>query len=1052
MTEQHGSFAAAWSDYRDDVVKFLRRQMIGPTSGASEVLADAPTVRYLLGILYPQKAFRAEALKSEDDDESGSDEDGIPEVSIATVDDWLPSSMACSFYVRGDKLRIELWASRYTESASKARRWTRQPLAEPDAPEVVPIEIDRNTEMPVLSGRATLSSLSRPFADGFLVTVALLNAYRLELDRDTPIGIAERKQMDAESLHQVGFRCTVQNGEFLEYPTAGDGIRDEEEEELRLLYSHAGVYAVGHGCSVRWEFDPAEKPSAVVTEHMPTHDVPPLDYDLPGFEDLLQLRNIIAFDDHHLIVRLNDFIEAYQKWCTALEFNGVPVRQEAAKARIISRVRETIDRMRMGVQYLSKEADAMQCFRLSNQAMLMQMHQTKFVVAEKSYARDEPKFVELSPTSAFAWRPFQLAFQLLTFESAAESDSVDRSVVDLIWFPTGGGKTEAYLALAAFVIFLRRHRLSERAVGTAVFTRYTLSLLTAQQFQRAATLICACEELRARDEATLGTKPITIGLWIGDKHTPNRYNRALELLEELLEEDEPRNPFQLQQCPWCGTLIVPSQIDPDRQSYGIRATERSFQFFCPTSACPFNHLLPIGVIDEQLYDQPPTFLLATVDKFAQLPWEPRAGIFFGSAETEPPGLIIQDELHLLSGPLGTMVGLYETGIETLISLNGAAPKIVASTATIRRASEQISGLFGRPVTRVFPPSGTDSRDSYYARESSRPGRRYVGILPQSHSTQTSVVNLASALLQSPVSCGLTGDELDGMSTLVVYHNSLRELGRTINLSRDDVPERIKAWFGPEARELTEDGVMELRSNLDGAALPKRLLRLKLTHDNAQCVSIVGCTNMFSVGVDVPRLALMLVNGQPKSVSEYIQATSRVGRGSTAGLVVTLFGATRPRDRSLYEQFGAFHANFYMRVEPTSVTPFSPPSRARALHAVIVLLMRHFGKLRDDDGAGGFQKNAPEVKIVLDALKSRVQQVDPGENEATTAEIYKIFDEWQSLADEARAKRKPLFYRSAGRSHTNLLAHFGKANDGFWETPDSLRNVDAECSLAVLGAK
>jgi hypothetical protein len=680
----------------------------------------------------------------------------------------------------------------------------------------------------------------------------------------------------------------------------------------------------------------------------------------------------------------------------------------------------------------------------------MQMFRNKRVIQDKSYARNTVEEVVFDLGECrYKWRPFQLAFQLLTLESASDSTHPDRDIVDLIWFPTGGGKTEAYLGLAAYVIFLRRLRHGDKGAGTAVITRYTLSLLTAQQFQRAATLICACELIR-QESTSLGNKPFRIGLWIGEKNVPNRFSKARELFDIMIEEDEPRNPFQLQQCPWCGTLVIPSRKSPD-SDYGIKSSENAFNFFCPTDNCAFHSQLPIDVIDEGLYKHPPTLLLATVDKFAQLPWDDSAVSFFGGSAYAAPSLIIQDELHLLSGPLGTTVGLYETGIEALITLKGGNPKIVSSTATIRRASEQISGLFGRHRSRVFPPSGLDSRDSYYARASTKAGRRYVGILPQSHSTQTAMVNTASALLQSPIACGLKDVDLDAMWTLVAYHNSLRELGRTVNLSRDDIPERITAWNPIDAREIPEDAVMELRSNLDGAALPKRLQQLGVPYNEDGALSVVCCTNMFSVGVDVQRLGLMLVNGQPKSVSEYIQATSRVGRGSVPGLVITLYGATRPRDRSHYEQFRAFHSALYMHVEPSSVTPFSPPSRDRALHAVLVMLMRHWGRLPADGDAVFFDKDSAEVKTIRELISARVRIIDPEEADATIKQLDYLIAEWDEIAKDRSEKGASFFYRSAGKSHSNLLAEYGKPKAGMWRTLKSMRNVDAECGLAVLGA-
>lgn len=1039
------------NDYRDGIVSFLRKQLIGPLYSANEALMESPRVRFLLGILFPRRSLRRLVLEDEEDGEVATDAETALDAPVIVEDDWLPSSLGLSFFTLAETINCAVWGARYEERTEKNRReWQRLTIAEELEPECYTLS-PSDLAATVLDGKAMLSSVWRHLGRGYLVTATLSNSMTLEEQEGAEVTTETRRLQDANCLHQVGLACTSVGSPIEQYPSISRSARDDEDEELNLMYSHAATYGVGHGCSIRWIGERNGRVDAVQSEHLPTFDIAPVDYELEGFDDILTLSNIISFEKNRLFERLSDFVGAYEKWQSDLALRQVESQFNSAKRRILDRATEAARRMRSGVQYLKSNDQALVAFRLANKAMLLQMLCSQ-AIDDKAYSRNEAEQPKLDwKSSARTWRPFQLAFQLLTVQSTGDVDDADRRLVDLIWFPTGGGKTEAYLALAAFILVLRRLRDPERGAGTTVITRYTLSLLTAQQFQRAAALICALEWVRANDGTHLGNKRFTIGLWIGGEHTPNRYTLARQAFDIMLEEEEPRNPFQLQQCPWCGTLIAPRSRSENSEDYGIKCTDRSFEFYCPANDCAFKDGLPVSVVDEALYAEPPSLLLATVDKFAQLPWDDRAGVFFGAGQFETPSLIIQDELHLLSGPLGTTVGLYETAIEALISLNGGCPKIVASTATIRKSSEQIAGLFGRLETRLFPPSGLDSRDSFFARTSQKAGRRYLGILPQSHSTQTAVVNAATALLQSPLACGLEGDQLDAMWTLIAYHNSLRELGRTINLSRDDIPERLAAWYGDDARTIADDEIMELRSRLEGAVLPKRLQQLKVEKNKDGVLSIVGCTNMFSVGVDVQRLGVMLVNGQPKSTSEYIQATSRVGRGKAAGLVVVLYGATRPRDRSHYEQFTSFHSSLYKRVEPTSVTPFSPPARSRALHAVLVSLMRHWGGLPADDDAGKFSRDLIAVKTIRNYLESRVKDVDPNECQPTMFEFDKLVDAWHAAAAETTAKKKPLFYRSAGKAHHNLLARFGPKALGLWPTPTSMRNVDAECGLGVLGA-
>jgi hypothetical protein len=446
-------------------------------------------------------------------------------------------------------------------------------------------------------------------------------------------------------------------------------------------------------------------------------------------------------------------------------------------------------------------------------------------------------------------------------------------------------------------------------------------------------------------------------------------------------------------------------------------------------------------------------LIATVDKFARLAWLERAGVFFGRGRYRPPSLIIQDELHLLSGPLGTTVGLYEAAVEALIDVHGVQPKVIASTATIRRADEQAVALFGRRV-RLFPPSGLEAGDSYFARvDESRPGRLYVGVMAPGHTISTAIIHSAATLLQAPLELPLGSEESDAYSTLVVYHNSLRELGRTVTLARDDIPARVKFLAADEAntRKLADEDVVELTGNVSGKELPGLLSRMEIPAFAPNGIALLATTNMLSVGVDIRRLGAMLVNGQPKTTSEYIQATSRVGRGEVPGLVVTLFTSTKPRDRSHYESFLPYHAALYRYVEPTSVTPFSPPARTRALHAALVVLIRHGAGLAADDDAGRIDRTDPAVRNAVERLCARVAIVDPEEAQPTARQLERLLDEWEELAEEARSRGQALYYKPHGKQHLSLLKDF-EARGAGWETLHSMRSVDRQCDIEVLGAK
>ena len=408
---------------------------------------------------------------------------------------------------------------------------------------------------------------------------------------------------------------------------------------------------------------------------------------------------------------------------------------------------------------------------------------------------------------------------------------------------------------------------------------------------------------------------------------PNKYAQAVALLDKIKNKEWTSVSFQVDLCPWCGTEIIPEGDAPD-EAYAVHPANDSFRMTCANPECDFHDHLPVSSVDDDLYDNPPTVLIGTVDKFARLTWEGRAGVFLGAGDDPGPSLIIQDELHLISGPLGTIVGLYEAAFDVVMRRHGARPKIVASTATIRRAEEQVHGVFGRKVV-MFPPSGLDADDSYFVRfDRDKPGRLYCGVMPQGHTPLTAMVHLSAALLQAPMEIPLTPPADDAYWTLVAYHNNLRELGKSVTLAHDDIPARMSviAEAEDDVRPLHDHEILELTSNVPAAEIPGRLELLQRRRGEKGAVSFVASTNMISVGVDVPRLGLMLVSGQPKTTSEYIQATSRVGRGKVDGLVVTMFSPSRPRDRSHYESFVPYHSALYRAVEPTSVTPFAIPAR------------------------------------------------------------------------------------------------------------------------------
>jgi hypothetical protein len=1023
---------------RDDTVDYLRRQYIGPQDGENEVVANRPDRVYLVGTIYP----RGPAAPRLDGDVLGDDEhdDGLDE-PIELANEWTPASAAVSFLHDGGHLDCRVSAGRYQRVPDSAG-WQRTPLTEP------PVTLDpHTTPVAVLDGAATLKAVWRPLGDAWLVTVAVEN----NAHHDDPASPPPTE----DCLFQVELSCTVDGGQVRPYPSVSLLSEDPEDQELQLLYRHRRVYGVGHGCSVVWHGDDGVI-TRIAVDMLPQSVVPGVS---PGSREDSVLDIGFLSDETvptpDLAAALDAFVEGYADWITGRhgEAAGLAEHHTGAARRLLARMESARDRMREGVRVLTENETARIAFRLANAAMREQILQSRHAKDSPARRGQEMPKRPSEPTPP-AWYPFQLAFQLVTIASTVDPRHNHRDVVDLIWFPTGGGKTEAYLALAAFEMIHRRLTRGRRGGGTAVLTRYTLRMLTSQQFQRAATLVCALQQLRDHDPRLRDTPSFSIGLWLGGETTPNSYKIAHERTRALRRAAEPDNPFQINDCPWCATPLIPRRRTADDGAYGVRTTSRTFELFCPHAECPFHRELPVEVVDEQIYAEPPTLLVATVDKFAGLPWHKDAGVVLGRDDSpyDPPGLVIQDELHLLSGPLGTTVALFEAAVLGLMGWEGTRPKIVASTATIRSAPEQVQRLYGAPVA-LFPPSGLDADHSYFAEtDFQSPGRMYVGLMPQAF-TQSRATGLSClALLEVPMLLADEPTSLDAYWTVVAYHNSLRELGRTLTIVRDDIESLLTnraSRRGGRARRIRGEGVIELTSNVPPSALVKRFARLERRADQADAVDLVATTNMLSVGIDISRLGLMLMNGQPKTTAEYIQATSRVGRSTVPGLVVTLLRAGKPRDRSHYESFRAFHGALYRHVEPTSVTPWSAASRDRSLHAALVTLIRHGAGLRTNNDAGAFRADDPPVKKAVRILLDAAARSEPDALADTTTEVQRLINEWERKALDAEDVGLDLRYDSSDHDHPVLLCDYGERRDA-WPTMRSMRSVDRTVRVIANG--
>ncbi len=1073
---------------RKKLVDWLRRQLIGPAIEGS--LRTSPLERYPTGVLHPvdpdlsgidPASLAGEVteltLLEDDEDDAVPDNDasnGKTPARQARRRRYVPpSSAGFSFFLR-ENTAISINASatvyrgieeRDDRGRFRTREYIREELEEPviTLPDAATPGEQRTN---IWEGRASIDIRSRAHREGQIITVTLCN--RRELDP----GVSSRdrtRDRVSKSLFEARLECVIESGALVEYPRVDPSLLTDEELELELQYRHQRIYAVGHGAAANWEVTPNSQPR-IWCDFMPEAEVPMMTVNTGGDDAVLRLANLA---DKVVPDELAGFVDGYARWIaeqqrTAEAFSRSENRDAAT--RMLTRMHTARDRMRACVEMLRTDPIAAEAFRLANQAMFDQMRQ-----ADRNAGRK-------TETNDYRWRPFQLAFLLTVMVSAIREDDDYRDVLDLIWFPTGGGKTEAYLGLIAFLITWRRQKFPDTGGGTTAFMRYTLRLLTRQQFERAARMVCALELIRRRHPQRLSEAPINIGIWVGGEISPNRYEQAKKLVEEM-RDSKPGADYKLmlERCPWCSA--------PFDVAHSYQATDDKFEFHCADPNCGFgadDRPLPCNVVDDALYDNPPSLLIGTIDKFARLAWEERTGAFFGvNNRMRPPELIIQDELHLITGPLGSVAGLYEAGIDTLLIQQGVRPKYVASTATIRMAREQVQRLYARDLA-VFPPPGLSYDDMYFAQtDRDRPGRLYVGFLAPMLDQQHCMAPLAAALLAAPQT--LFEDDtdrealLDAWWTQVVYHGSLKGVGNSHNAFATDVRD-FGQGLASELRQASETGhegesaskeaetdaatdfgtypgrfrntrIAQLTSRSTPQENAETFRRLEHRCGNRASLDAVLATNMVSVGLDVGRLALMIVNGQPLTTAEYIQASSRVGRGDVPGVVVANYYRHQARSLSHYESFRPYHESFYRFVEPGSVTPFTFQVRSRALHAALVIAVRHsLAHLRSNDSGGQFNGESPEVQAVIMELKRRCERAatGPGQARDIASHLDRLANQWNDEARRCKEERQQLAYQARNnvRNADRLLYTHGESRPGLWATLHSMRNVEGSGSLKI----
>ena len=1055
------------AEVRDYLVEALRLDLIGPRPDdyalQRERLPQAPSRWYLTGFLAPTGAPDEQRAQDADEEldhpaepDQGGDDASTPERGSGKRV-FLPSSMGLSVLLDKDATRLDIglsWGDYAPEEegagegdgpvegpddesgdgvvdAPTRRRsapWVRQPRAETVAINLASVDVGRPIPFDVPStdglqivclARATLLRTVDGHRRARAVSLFVVNHRKA----------ADNELQDTTFAFQVQMSITADRPFLPRFNPRGIDSDDWDERLADLHYRDVAEYAVGHNVSSRAEItdDDCQRvhtewmPQAAVERVEPSH-IADVEF---GMEALGAIESAAAAKR-----ALEPLTRAYRWWIegqrqAAQAYSG---RRRQVADELAARATIAANRIQVGIDLLD-DSDLLNAFCVANRAMA--------AAARRRQAQDEDRAPsEVDPPK---WRPFQLAYMLMNLRGIAEPAHVEREIVDLLFFPTGGGKTEAYLGLAAFTLVLRRLRDPDPVHrGLSVLMRYTLRLLTLDQLGRAAALICALELEREAAPERLGIWPFEIALWVGRAATPNymggkgdRSDKTARALTLRFAIDTSRDPpLPLDQCPWCGTKfgkrsfrLFPNSDDPE-----------NLLVACANRRCDFSgrkRHLPIVAVDEPIYDRLPAFMIATADKFAAMPWTGEtAGFFHGGDpdEPHPPDLIIQDELHLISGPLGTMAGLYETAVDHLcarrIGDKEVRPKIIASTATVRLANKQIRALFGRSSVAVFPPPGIDRRDSFFARQAPQHEanpRLYLGVAAQGRGPKViflrSVITLMAAAQAAWEVAGNNGDgnPADPYMTAVAYFNALRELGSARRIVEDEIGSRLLTYAGrkrlDEARGLFADRriafePVELTSRVGTANVAEAKRCLALSFTDRERVDVALATNMISVGLDITRLGLMLVSGQPKTTAEYIQATSRVGRDpDRPGLVVTLLNIHKPRDRSHYERFSDWHESFYRGVEATSVTPFSPRALDRGLPAVTVALARlGIPDLTPMLSARNVEEHAAKTAALAQALGERARSHADGLPDDFADRVrnraQSLIDDWAKLAHEA----------------------------------------------------
>ncbi len=1102
-----------FDEVRQKIIEMLKTDLLGPLD-ENEALYENPRHAYIVGMLAPQAETDSSVSNEQEVDGDSAYEDGADYTAGEEDENGpiysnrfkFPSSIGISFYVESSTptLNIEVSWGDYTKSSERRQikegkevnvsLYTRQPQTETVIIDFT--SFGKSKEVSLVCDSNVNLHISR---------IALKQGYSLV----TAYVINRRKNPESEIeslMFQVHIKAYSVDGANV---FVAEHICREVLAADEFYFAQRPILGRGRGCAATWTADNENRAAQIESTFIPQYEFPGVSAALDGFDPLFfSMRDLsIIKKKDDIIGRLIILADSYESWIQDKLVGDKKMADADFKQNIgnniVASCQATLKRIHQGIRLLIEDAAAFDAFCFMNRAMILQRNIMNY--SKKHGADIECSFKDfVDPRDSkndFGWRPFQIAFILMNLNGIVSPEHSDREIVDLLYFPTGGGKTEAYLGLMAFVIANRRLHANEqddynRDGGVTAILRYTLRLLTTQQRDRITKMVLAAEMIREREYPKYGKEPISIGFWVGGGVTPNRFEELREDPEDPEKTAKARRQKnliykQLLTCPFCGKPLTENEfyIDIPTKSVSIYCADENCMFY---KYKPANKMkLPVYLVDEEIYSRCPTIILSTVDKFARLPWSVETNTLFGRIDRVcsrdgyvatgdkhskhykthelpastltsikaflPPELIIQDELHLITGPLGTVYGAYETVIEDLckrkIGLKIIKPKYVVSTATIKNAAEQTKCLYGRNNTSQFPPNGFEIGDSFFIREipvKDDPFRKYVGVCAPGQSVKTALLRIYSIVLQESYTLSLEEDYMDYIDpyySLVGYFNSIRELGGAVRLLQDDIPDRIqriKRKYGMSKQRFLNRKV-EITSRMSSYEIPKKLKQLESTHKSRECLDTAIATNMIAVGMDVDRLGLMVVTGQPKQNSEYIQATSRIGR-SFPGLVITLYNPYRPRDLSHYENFTGYHSQLYRFIEGTTATPFSARARDRVMHALIISAIRlKYPEMALNEGAALIGNLTDEhLRKIKALILDRLNIIKPTAKTDAENEIDAFINTWKLLATQPKQLR---YYVLKTDKYNRLMNSYGESSSDYEKaTLRSMREVEKAANM------